>query len=133
MKYTTLTKSLVFSAALILASTTLASTAFASNKASLELSNSVMVNGTTLKAGDYKVEWEGAGPNVEVSILQGKKEIAKVPAQLVELQAASPSNAAIVQENGSGLKKLAAVRFEGKKFSLDLGENSDNMQGGSSK
>jgi hypothetical protein len=133
MKYTTLTKSLVFSAALILASTTLASTAFASNKASLELSNSVMVNGTTLKAGDYKVEWEGAGPNVEVSILQGKKVIAKVPAQLVELQAPSPSNAAIVQENGSGPKKLAAVRFEGKKFSLDLGENSDNMQGGSSK
>jgi hypothetical protein len=138
MKYATLTKSLVLSAALILASmilasTVLASSAFASTKATLEITNPVMVNGTTLKPGDYKVEWDGAGPNVEVSILQGKKVLAKVQGQLVELPAPSPSNAAIVRENGSGPKTLAGVRFGGKKLSLELSETGENMQGGSSK
>jgi hypothetical protein len=133
MKFAKFSKCAVFSAALILASTILASTAFASTKGSLELTNPVMVNGTTLKPGDYKVEWDGAGPNVEISILQGKKVLAKVPGQVVELPAPAPNSAAIVRDNGSGAKTLAGVRFGGKKFSLELGETSDGMQGGSSK
>jgi hypothetical protein len=79
------------------------------------------------------VEWDGAGPNVEVSILQGKKVLAKMTAQLVELQVPSPNNAAIVRDNGNGAKTLAGVRFEGKKFSLELGQAADGMPGGSSK
>jgi hypothetical protein len=128
MKFATLSKTMVLSVALILAST-----AFASTKGSLEINNPVMVNGTTLKPGDYKVEWDGAGPNVEVSILQGKKVLAKMTAQLVELQVPSPNNAAIVRDNGNGAKTLAGVRFEGKKFSLELGQAADGMPGGSSK
>ena len=68
----------------------LASSAFAATKASLQLSNPVMVNGTKLKPGDYKVEWEGTGPNVELSIMQGKNVVAKVPAHVVELQRPPP-------------------------------------------
>jgi hypothetical protein len=128
MKFATLSKSVVFGAALILAST-----AFASTKGSLELSNPVTVNGTTLKPGDYKVEWDGTGPNVEVSILQGKKVLAKVPAQVVELPEASSNSAAVTRDTGSGPKSLAGVRFEGKKFALDLTPTSESMQGGSSK
>jgi hypothetical protein len=112
----------------------LASSAFASTKASLQIENPVMVNGTALKPGDYKVEWDGSGPNVEVSILQGKKVVAKVAAQVVELQTPAANSAAVTRDNGSGTKTLAGVRFEGKKFSLELGEASGSMQGeGSSK
>jgi hypothetical protein len=128
MKFATVSKTLALGLALVLASS-----AFAVTKASLQLSHPVTVNGTTLKAGDYKVQWEGNGPNVELSILQGKNVVAKVPAHVVELQTPSGNDAAVTQKNGSGTDSLAGIRFQGKKFSLELGETSDGMQAGSSK
>src|SRR5208282_371710 len=97
-----------------------ASSAFAGTKASLQLNNPVNVNGTTLKAGDYKVQWEGSGPNVELSILHGKNVVAKVPARVVELQAPASSDAAVTRKSDSGPNTLAGLRFEGKRFALEL-------------
>ena len=57
----------------------LTSSAFAGTKANLSINSPVTVNGTTLRPGDYKVQWEGSGPNVELSILQGKNVVAKRP------------------------------------------------------
>jgi len=128
MKFATVSKSLVLGLALLLASS-----AFAGTKANLQLSNPVTLNGTTLKAGDYKVQWDGSGPNVEVSILKGKNVVAKVPAHIVELQTAASSDAAVTKKNDSGPNTLAGLRFEGKKVALELGEASDGMQAGSSK
>jgi hypothetical protein len=128
MKFATVSKSLVLGLALLLASS-----AFAGTKANLQLSNPVTLNGTTLKAGDYKVQWDGSGPNVEVSILKGKNVVAKVPAHVVELQTAAPSDAAVTKKNDNGPSTLAGLRFEGKKVALELGEASDGMQEGSSK
>lgn len=128
MKFATVSKSLVLGLAL-----TLASTAFAASKANLTLNNPTSVNGTTLKPGDYKLEWDGSGPNVEVSFLQGKKVVTKAPAKLVDLDRAPSNDAAIVKQNGDGSTTLAGVRFQGKKYALDLGAASDGMQAGSSK
>jgi hypothetical protein len=128
MKFATVSKSLVLGLALLLACS-----AFAGTKANLQLSNPVTLNGTTLKPGDYKVQWEGNGPNVEVNILQGENVVAKAPAHVVELQTASPSDAAVIRKNDSGPNALAGLRFEGKKVALELGEASDGMQAGSSK
>jgi len=128
MKFATVTKSLVLGLALLLASS-----AFAATKANLQLSNPVIVNGTTLKAGDYKVQWEGSGPNVELSILQGKNVLAKVPAHLVELQSAASNDAAVTRQNASGPNSLAGIHFQGKKTALELGDGSDSMASGSSK
>ena len=128
MKFATASKSLVLGLALLLASS-----AFAGTKANLQLSNPVTLNGTTLNAGDYKVQWEGSGPSVEVSILKGKNVVAKVPAHVVELQTAASSDAAVTKKNDSGPNTLAGLRFEGKKIALELGEASDGMQAGSSK
>jgi hypothetical protein len=128
MKFATVSKSLVLGFALLLASS-----AFAATKASLQLINPVTVNGTKLKPGDYKVQWEGTGPNVELSILQGSNVLAKVPAHVIELDTAANSDAAVTRKNDSGPNTLAGVRFRGKKFALELGEASDGMQAGSSK
>jgi hypothetical protein len=131
MKFATVSKSsksLVLGLALLLAST-----AFASTKASLELGRPVTVNGTTLQPGEYKVEWEGDGPNVEVSILQGKNIVAKTSAHMVELQTPAANDAAVTRQSDKGPNALAAIRFQGKKFSLELGEASEAMQTGSSK
>jgi hypothetical protein len=128
MKFATVSKSLVLGLALLLASS-----AFAGTKASLQLSNPVTLNGTTIKPGDYKLEWEGSGPSVELSIIQGKQVVAKVPARVVDLQTPAANDAAVTRKNDSGPNTLAGVRFQGKKFALELGEASDGMQAGSSK
>src|SRR5579864_1106671 len=128
MKFATVTKSLVVGLAL-----TLASSAFAASKANLTLNNPTSINGTSLKAGEYKLQWDGTGPNVEVSIMQGKKVVAKVPAKVVDLNQSSASNAALLKQNSDGTTTLAGVRFQGKKYALELGEGSDGMQAGSSK
>lgn len=128
MKFATISKSLVMTLALLLASS-----AFAANKASLTLNHPATVNGTTLKAGDYKLEWDGAGPNVEVSIKQGKNVVAKVPARIVQLNSTSQNDATLMKTNADGTSTLAGIRLEGKKFGLDLGEETDGMQAGSSR
>jgi len=100
----------------------LATSAFAANKGSLSVQEPVTINGTQLKPGDYKVQWDGTGPNVELSITQGKKVVAKVPAHMVNLETASSNDAAVVKNNGDGTKSLSEVRLSGKKFSLAVGE-----------
>jgi hypothetical protein len=127
MKFATVSKTLVVGVALLLASS-----AFAATKGSLQLSNPVTVNGTTLKPGDYKVQWEGSGPNVELSFMKGNKVLAKAPAHIVELQTPAANDAAVTQSNGSGPSTLAGVRFQGKKIALDLNESAEAMQAGGS-
>lgn len=128
MKFATVSRITTMGLALLLASS-----AFAANKASLTLLNPATVNGTKLKAGDYKLEWDGAGPEVQVSIIQGKTVLAKVPAKVVDLAAPARDNAAILNRNDSGSNALAGARFQGKKYALQIGESSDEMQAGSSK
>lgn len=128
MKLTTVLKSLGVGLALLVASS-----AFAATTGHLQLQNATMVNGTQLKAGDYKVQWDGTGPDVEVSILQGKKVLAKVPAKVVELKTKAQNNSAIVSNNTDGTSTLAGVHFEGKTTALEMPQSSDGMQAGSAK
>jgi len=127
MKFATVSKSLVMGLALLLASS-----AFAATKGSLQLTNAVTVNGTTLKPGDYKLQWEGSGPNVELSIMQGKNVIAKAPAHIVDLDTPSNNDAAVTRKDDSGSRSLTGVRFHGKKFALELAA-SDGMQASGSR
>jgi len=111
----------------------LAGSAFAASKATLTLNHETTVNGTKLKAGDYKLQWDGSGPDVEVSIVQGKNVVAKVPAKVVDLNSNAANDAAVIKNNSDGSSTLAGVRFAGKKYALELGEAGDSMQAGSSK
>jgi hypothetical protein len=128
MKFATISKSVVMGLALLLASS-----AFAATKASLNLQDPTTVNGIKLKAGDYKLMWDGSGPNVEVSIIQGKNVLTKVPAKVVDLSSPSQNSAAVVTRNGDGTSTLSGARFEGKRFALELGDSSEATQAGSSK
>ncbi len=128
MKFATVSKGLMMGLALLLASS-----AFAATKASLTLQSPTTINGTKLKPGEYKLEWDGSGPDVEVSIMKGKAVLAKVPAKVVDLNKPSDNNAAVVKHNDDGTSTLAGARFEGKKFALEIGDSSGGMQAGSSK
>jgi hypothetical protein len=124
MKFATVTKSLVLALALFIASS-----AFAAAKATIQLHNVTTVNGTQLKPGEYKLQWDGSGPSVEVSILQGKNVVTKVQAKLVDLDYKPANDAAVTKKNDDGSFSLTGVRFEGKKTALQIGDSGDGMQG----
>jgi hypothetical protein len=46
------------------------------NQHSVEIPDAVQVGGTQLQPGNYKVEWQGTGPNVQVTFLQNGKTVA---------------------------------------------------------
>ena len=112
-------KGLLFGASLLLASA-----AFAGEKASVKVFETVKVNGKTIPAGNYEVTWDGSGSNVQVSIVKGKETIATVPAQLEATNYASESTGYSTRKEGDGSKSITNVFFAGKKYSLNLDQQS---------
>jgi hypothetical protein len=55
----------------------------AKNSANLKLDQSVTVAGSQLAPGQYKLTWEGSGPDVTVKFAEGKNVVATAPAKLV--------------------------------------------------
>ncbi|HEV2730045.1 MAG TPA: hypothetical protein VGV15_08435 [Terriglobales bacterium] len=117
MKVSKMTKGLWLGLALLLATS-----AFASKKGSLQLSQAVNVNGKQLPAGDYTVKWHGSGTNVQASIMKGKNVVATVPARLVDLDRTPGSDASVITGNADGSRSLTQIRFSGKKSALTIGE-----------
>jgi hypothetical protein len=110
----------------------LAASAFAGSEArkgTLQVFDPVQVNGQKLAPGQYAVKWEGDGPNVQVSIVNGKKVLATAPAHVVELPDKAPSDTSIVNKNDDGSRTLTQIRFGGKKYALSIGEESAQNSG----
>ena len=126
MKLNNLAKAVVLGLAVLLATS-----AFASNKGTLQVREAVEVNGQQLAPGAYQVRWEGTGANVEVSFMQGKKEVAKTSARLVTLDQSSNFDSAVV-DHSSGKATVSEVRFAGKKVALALGSTDKADMSGSS-
>lgn len=130
MKFANISKGLVLGLTLLLATSLFA----ANNKGSLQTMSDVTVSGKTLPAGQYSLQWEGTGSNVQVNILKGKTVVASTPAHLVDLSQSSSSDSAVIRNNDDGSKSLAEVRFSGKKYALQIGGEAGSMEtAGSSK
>ena len=69
MKFQSVSKSLLLGLALLLATSAFA----ARNKGSMQLLDPVNVSGKQLPAGEYSVQWDGSGPNVEVNIIRVRR------------------------------------------------------------
>jgi hypothetical protein len=54
--------------------------AAASSKTAINLVEPTIVGNIVLQSGEYRIEWNGPGPEVQVSFSQGNKIIAVVPA-----------------------------------------------------
>ncbi len=115
MKLTNLAKSVVLGLAVLLATS-----AFASNRATLQVGESLEVNGQQLKPGEYQVRWDGTGSTVEVSFLKNNKEVAKTSAKVVAVDKAYGSDSALI-DHSSGKATISELRFAGKKFALEIG------------
>ncbi|MFZ3340293.1 MAG: hypothetical protein WA213_05390 [Terriglobales bacterium] len=117
MKFTNLAKTVVLGLALLLATG-----AFAKDRTTLHFDETVDVNGQQLAPGDYQVRWTGTGSNVEVSFMQGRKEIAKTTAKMVDLANPAQSDAAVL-DTSSGKTTVSQIRLAGKKSAISLGSS----------
>jgi hypothetical protein len=105
-------------------------TAVASTKTEkkITLNELVSVASTQLKPGTYKMEWNGDGPNIEVSFIQNNKVVATTPAQIVKETTAYEGGAVTTHKTSSGSIRLDEVDF--KNAALKFG-GSHTSQGGS--
>lgn len=101
-----------------------ATTAFAAHKLDLHLQSPTMAGETRLPAGDYTVQWEGPGPDVELKIKLQNRVKATVPAKVIPLDQPFTEDSAVVDVNG-GLK-LRQIRFSGRKFFLQIEPQRDH-------
>jgi hypothetical protein len=121
MSVSKISKGLLLGLALLLAASVFAAN---NNKGSMQVTDSVTVNGKQLPAGEYTVKWDGAGPNVELNILQGKNVVATVPARMVDLEQSSNRDSVITNVNSDGRKSLNEIRFSGKKYAFAINAES---------
>jgi hypothetical protein len=94
------------------------------NKGKLSVPETITVEGKQLPPGDYKVEWDGTGPNVEVKILKGKETVATAPARLVQTQTKAALYSYGVTKQQDGSRALSAIYFGGRNYSLEIGQSS---------
>jgi len=116
MKASKTSKGLLLGLALLLATT-----AFASNKGTLAVTDNCTVAGKALAKGDYKVSWDGNGPDVQLNIMKGKEVVATVPAHMTELNSPARADSAVISHTGDGSMALSEIRFAGKKYAFTIG------------
>jgi len=109
-----------FGSALLLSS---AAVAGDSNKASIQLYEKINVEGKALNPGRYTITWDGAGPNVQVNVLQGKQTVATFPAHLTEQATRNTEDAYGSSAETDGSRTLTAIYPSGKRFSLEIEQN----------
>ena len=106
----------------------LAAAAFAANatEGKLRLYESVSVQGKQLTPGTYKVEWNGKGPDVQVTILNGKDAVATLPAKVVATNTKNSNDGYSSAKEPDGSNDLRTIFFHGQAFELQLGQSAAN-------
>ena len=86
------------------------------NSANLKLDQPVKIAGTQLAPGQYRLIWEGTGPDITVSFTEGKTTVATAPAKLVSNQ--SEEETYETSTAADNTRVLRAVDL--KKFSIQF-------------
>src|SRR5271169_3943358 len=74
------------------------------NSANVPFTETVTINGASVPPGDYHVVWQGTGPSVDATVLQGNKVIASGPTMLVN--AKSEYDGAVETKDGNDNSKV---------------------------
>jgi len=88
------------------------------DSANFQLTQSVTVAGTQLAPGQYRLTWDGSGPNVTVSFAEARKTIATAPAKL----ASNPTNQEAVETSteADNTTELRAIDLRELRFNSKL-------------
>jgi hypothetical protein len=88
------------------------------NAHSVEISDVVQIGDTKLEAGDYRVEWQGAGPVVQVSFQQKGKTAVTVPGTLETNDDQVTQDAIVIEATSGDASILKEIRFGHQKQAL---------------
>jgi hypothetical protein len=97
----------------------MAAFAASANSATVKFDQSVTVGSSTLRAGEYKVTWTQTGSDSKVTFSQRGKEVAVVPATVVDQK--NPDIRVLTATAGSG-KELTGIDL--KNATLTFGSTS---------
>ena len=97
------------------------------NKHSVDITDVVQVGSTQLKPGNYRVEWQGTGPVVQVSFEQNGETVVTLPATLKTNDNHVTQDA--IETKGSSADKnvLEEIDFGHQKEALIFDQNSGAM------
>jgi len=90
----------------------------------ITLNNPVILNGTTLQPGDYKLNYTTNGTSTEVKILKGKNTVATATGEVVNLERAAADDAVVTHVNDDGSRTIQEFQFAGKKSAIRFGAES---------
>jgi hypothetical protein len=117
--------------AVLVSSLSLNTFAKGKNETRVTFSERIQVGSTEVKPGDYKLQWDGNGPDVQVKVISGKDVVATVPAKL--FANTSKQGVEAIQTGGNAnVKQLEKVDFAGGRQSLIFGEATATQNNGGS-
>jgi len=93
------------------------------NKASLDITQKLDVQGQTIKPGKYKVEWSGSGDNVQVMLIHNGQTVATIPAHVTDSPTKNAVDAYVTTAGSDGSRTLTTIYPGGQKTILNLEQN----------
>lgn len=85
------------------------------NQHSVEISDSVQVGNTQLTPGNYKIEWQGTGPEIQVNFIRDGKTVATVPGTLKTNDAQVVQDEIVTEGTSANTKTLKEIDFSHNK------------------
>ena len=93
------------------------------NRRSVNIGDPVMIGGTHLEPGAYKVEWQGVGPAVQVSFVHEGKTVATAPAKLQTNDSQITQDDVVLDRTNAKAMKLKEIDFVHQKEALVFGQS----------
>lgn len=112
-----------FAASLLFAAAALAANA---TQGKLHLFEAVSIQGKQLQPGSYKVEWNGKGPDVQLTILNGKETVATLPAKVVPTNNKNAEDGYSAAKQPDGSNDLQTIFFHGTAFEIQVSQQAVN-------
>jgi hypothetical protein len=97
------------------------------NKRSVDITDAIQVGSTQLKAGNYKVEWQGTGPVVQVSFEQNGETVVTLPATLKTNDSQVTQDAVETRGSSADRYVLEEIDFGHQKEALVFDQNPGGM------
>jgi hypothetical protein len=88
------------------------------NQHSVEIPDSVEVGDTQLQPGSYQVQWQGAGPEIQVNFVRDGKTVATVPGTLKTNDAHVTQDEIVTNTTSANTRTLKEIDFSRNKESL---------------
>jgi hypothetical protein len=102
--------------------------AYARDKAhSIEIVDALQIGSTQLKPGNYKVEWQGTGPAVQVSFQQNGKTVVTAPGTLKTNDDQVIQDGIVTEATAAGTSTLKEIDFGHQKEALVFDQNRGGM------